>query len=50
MSKLDVDRLADEVVRGAAAKFAKEMIPIFERLAVLEKRAADLEASLRDMS
>lgn len=50
MSKVDVDRLADEVVRGAKAMFTKEMIPIFERLAVLEKRTADLEASLRDRS
>ncbi len=50
MAKIDTDRLAEEVVRAAVPKFAKEMIPLYERLAVLEKRTTDLEKSLRDRS
>ena len=36
MGGLDVDRLADEVVRGAAALIEKELAPLRQRIAALE--------------
>ena len=48
MSKIDVDRLAEELVRGAKALIMKEFFPMHARLVDAEKRIAGLEKSLAD--